>query len=355
MSEPRSAQRRSPSWALAMGLTVAACGFTAATPGAPDASSPGDIAPDVAPDAASAVFTPAPFDDTYDAHNVLKNQCSNTMHIVGSEPVEPGRYPVAIFLVGTNAHFDAPPLVDHILPILASHGFVVGSLEYENSTLFGAAQSCGLYRDNSACMVRNDKDYVAGERRSAIARLCGRANADCSKGVVFLGHSQGGLTSLQAFRSTPVMPPGTAPMPRLVAVAPMGVGPTAHVAGVSIIDLRDCTTAATLAVDPHEVLAINGEHDLPFNGPDADQAGGQSALETVTGRTCEAPTWDCRGPDGDGYVLVKDSQVSTGHAGHGYMDVPGEAFGEPNWRSPENTDAWGIHSVAAWLKARTEK
>jgi len=338
---------------LVAALAVAACSSNAA-PDSPDAAAAPDASRDAAADAPPSVFTPTPFSDTYDAHSVLANRCGHVMNIAGSEPAEPGHYPLAIFLVGTNAQYDGPGIVDHVLPLLASHGFVAASLAYENATLFGAAQNCSLYQDNASCMVRNDGDYVAGDRRSALARLCGRAKVDCGKGVVVLGHSQGGLTALQTFHFAPVTPPPGEPAPRFVAAAPMGVGPTGYLLGIPVIHLDGCVTAATLAVDPHELLVVNGENDAYFNGPHADPAGGQAALEAVTGRTCAAPSWDCRGPDGDGYVLVKKTQTSTGRATHGYMDEPGGgAFEEPNWSSAETTDAWGLDSTTRWLKAQT--
>ena len=349
------ATQRPTRYAVFATVVVAACGSNPSL-GVPDAPAVPDAraAVDAAVDAAPAVYTPVPFADTYDAHSVLLNKCNQLMHVAGSAPAESGRYPLAIFLVGTNAKYDGPGIVDHVLPLLASHGFVAASVEYENSTLFGAAQNCSLYQDNASCMIRNDLDYVVGERHSALARLCARTKADCSKGVVVLGHSQGGLTALQMFEVTPAAPPATEPMPRLVAAAPMGVGPTGYLLGVPVIHLDACVSAATLAVDPHALLVVNGENDAFFNGPDADPAGGQQALEAVTGRTCAAPTWDCRGPDGDGFVLVEKTQTSTGRATHGYMDLPGGgAFEEPNWSSPLNVDAWGLESVTRWLKRQT--
>jgi hypothetical protein len=346
---------RSRCAALTTTLVIAACGANG-DPGSPDATASPDAPGDATVDVAPAAFVPMPFDDTYEAHDVLSNRCDHLVHIAGSEPTEPGRYPLAIFLVGTNAQYAGPGIVDHVLPLLASHGFVAASLEYQNATLFGAAQNCNLYQDNASCMVRNDGDYVHGDRRSALARLCGRADVDCGKGVVVLGHSQGGLTALQTFRFAPVTPPGGEPVPKLVAAAPMGVGPTGYLLGVAVIHLDACVAAATLAVDPHELLVVNGENDAYFNGPHADPAGGQIALEAVTGRACPGPSWDCRGRGGDGYVLVKKSQTSTGRATHGYMDEPGVgAFEEPTWSSPENPDAWGLDSTARWLFAQTRQ
>ena len=108
-------------------------------------------------------------------------------------------------------------------------------------------------------------------------------------------------------------------------------------------------------IDPSKLLVINGENDAHFNGPNEDAVGGDQALESVTGRECPVPSWDCRGPEGDGYVLVKKTQTSTNRATHGYMDLPGVgAFLEPNWSSPLTTDAWGLYSMARWLKARTQ-
>jgi len=346
--------------ARARGLVLA---VVAGLSGACDSASP-DAAPQ--PDASASsdaevdaqlTFTPVRFDGHYYAHSVLRNRCDRFTHMVGSEPVEPGRYPVAIFVVGTSGVHDGPGIVDHVLPALAQQGFVAASLDYENETLFGAAQNCNLYRDNASCMIRNDADHVAGERRSAIAQLCARPKADCSKGVVLFGHSQGGMTAIQAFQFDPVQPPIGEPLPRLVAVAPMGVGPLGYIAGIRMIDVRECMTADTIAVAPTRLMVVNGETDRYFNGPDGDQAGGQIALETVTGRICAAPSWDCRDAAGDGYVLVKPSELSHGRAAHDYMHdfnaSPVVAFGEPNWISPANLAPWGLYATARWLKAHT--
>jgi len=350
--------RRGWPLAVAAGLALIACDSTATE--APDAGPGADASTglDAAVDAAPAVYTPVPFEAAYDGHRVLLNRCDRRMKIVGSEPTEPGRYPLAIFLVGTSGIFDGAGIVDHVLPALAAQGFVAASIQYENSTLFGAAQNCSLYQDNARCIVRNDADHTGGERRSAIAQLCGRERADCSKGVVVLGHSQGGMTAVQMFRFTPVAPPVGEPMPRLVAAAPMGVGVAGYLAGIRVINLGDCMAADTLAVDPGRLLVVNGENDRYFSGPDADQAGGQRALEAVTGRSCPSSSTDCRGAGGDGWVLIQPSELTTGKAAHDYMHDhdadPVEPFAEPSWISPGTTAPWGIHSTARWLKAQTE-
>lgn len=325
---------------------VAACG--ANEPAAPDATVSID-----AGDASDPTRTPVRFDAEYYGHSWVWNRCDRVLRMTGSEPMEPGRYPVAIFLVGTSGDHDYPGIVENVLPALARQGFVAASLEYENATLLGAAQNCNLYRDNAACMVRNELDHVGSERRSAVAQLCGRAQADCGKGVVFLGHSQGGLTAVQAFRFAPIAPPSPEPMPVLTAVAPMGVGPAGYVLGQRVIDLSECMAATSLAIDPNALLVINGEHDAFFNGPTGDQAGGQDALELVTGRQCAGPTWDCRGADGDGYVLVKPEEVSTGRAEHEFMTIPEHSFAEPNWIAADNHAAWSLANVAGWLRSRT--
>ena len=335
-----------------------ACACDAASSGSPDASmgpdAPGLV--DTGADAAPPVYTPVPFAGQYAAHRVLTNRCDRAMNIVGSEPAEPGRYPVAIFLVGTSGIFDGPGIVEHVLPALTKQGFVAASLQYENSTLFGAAQNCSLYQDNAECMVRNDADYVDGERRSAIAQLCGRAKADCSKGVVVLGHSQGGMTALQTFRFTPATPPADEPMPKLVAAAPMGVGAAGYLAGIRVINLDACMTADTIVADKSKLLIVNGEHDRYFSVPGVEPAGNQVPLETVTGRHCAVPSWDCRGATGDGWVLVQPSELTTGLAVHDYMHDhgadPATPFAEPNWISPDTTAPWGLYSTARWLRAQ---
>jgi len=335
-------------------MTAAAC--DAASSSAPDASAPPDAELDAGIDAPPPVFTPVPFSGQYYAHRVLTNRCDRVMGIVGSEPAEPGRYPLAIFVVGTSGIYDGPGVLDNILPALAKQGFVAASLEYENTTLFGAAQNCTLYQDNAECMVRNDADYVGGEHRSAIAQLCSRDQADCSKGVVVIGHSQGGMTAVQMFRFIPVAPPAGAPIPRFVAAAPMGVGTAGYVAGIRVVNTSGCMSADNIFVEKTKLFVVNGENDRYFNGPDANQAGGQADLETVTGRSCAAPSWDCRGPGGAGWVLVKPSELTTGVAPHDYMHDhnadPVEPFAEANWIAPDTTAPWGLYSTARWLRAQ---
>jgi hypothetical protein len=336
--------------ALAAAVLVAACGSPAVPPDVLDAG-----AHDAATaDAGTVALTPAPFDARYDAHSALRNRCDRSLHLAGSEPLEPGRYPVAIFLVGTRGRHDYPGIVQNILPALARQGFVAASLEYENGELFGAAQNCNLYRDNASCMVRHERDHVAGERHSAVAQLCGRAHADCGKGVVFLGHSQGGLTALQAFRFAPVRPPAPEPMPRLVAAAPLGIGVFGFLFGQQVLDLSGCMGTASLPLAPGRLLAVNGENDAFFNGAKADQAGGQAALEAVTGRACSAPSWDCRDGSGAGWLLVKPAQLSTGTAEHEFMSVPGGSFAEPTWADERTAEPWSLSGIARWLRAQAD-
>ncbi len=334
-------------------LAIAACDHAA--PDAPDAS--GAEIDATVPVDAIATYTPVPFEGHYDAHSVLRNKCDRSLGITGSEPMEPGRYPVAIFLVGTSGKYAGTGVVENVLPALARQGFIAASLEYENATLFGAAQNCNLYRDNASCMVRNDDDYVTGERKSALAQLCGRPNADCGKGVVVLGHSQGGMTAVQMLRIPPIEPPSGEPMPELVAAAPIGVGPVGYFAGIQVVDVRACMTFDN--IPPTRMFAVNGENDRYFNGPDANQAGGQIALETVTGQHCDPPSWDCRAPEssaapGTGYALVKPSELTHMRAAHDFMHdfnvSPTVEFAEPNWISPDNAAPWSLYSTARWLR-----
>ena len=324
-------------------------------PPAPEADAgPADVDAGADEDAgADAGLAVVAFNDGYDGHSWVWNNCSRSMRLTGSEPESGGPYPVAIFLVGTNGEYGYPGIVGYVLPILASHGFVAASLEYENGTAFGAAQNCNLYRDNASCMVRNADDYADGGTHSAVARLCSRAKADCGKGVVLLGHSQGGLTAVQAFQHAPVAPPAGVPLPRLVAAAPMGVGDKGYVAGVQVVDLTSCMDPPSLPVDQDRLLVVNGENDKFFGGPAADQDGGQTELEAITTLACPRPSWDCRRANGSGYLLVQGAQVSSGVAGHEYMSVAPVSFGEPNWISRTNPEPWALDNVAAWLKAQT--
>jgi len=107
------------------------------------------------------------------------SSCGTTYSIQGKEPSTPGSYPVFIYLVGTSETYNnaqATAAVDY----MSSHGYVAATVQYASAT-FG---------DCTALTARSKCIFDATSASSAVAALCARADAACSKGIVVAGFSQ---------------------------------------------------------------------------------------------------------------------------------------------------------------------
>ena len=106
--------------------------------------------------------------------------CGTNYSIQGKEPSSLGTYPVFVYMVGTSESYtnaSALAAVDE----MAGRGYVAATVQYASST-FG---SCSTLTARSKCI------FDSTSSTSAVAALCSRAKADCSKGIVVAGFSQG--------------------------------------------------------------------------------------------------------------------------------------------------------------------
>jgi len=133
---------------------------------------------------ATLAHTPAAFSmpNSYYGTSSFGGSCSAfaAQDMLGHEPTAAGRYPVAVWLTGTLADF-AGEGAQEFTKSMASLGFVAATVEYTNYNY----ASCGTLKTRASCV------FNASSANSAIAKLCARSKADCSKGIVVAGIRQG--------------------------------------------------------------------------------------------------------------------------------------------------------------------
>ena len=247
---------------------------------------------------------------------------STTYNIQGTEPAS-GRHPVFIYTVGTveawnNAQAQAA------VAEMAAKGFVAATVQY-NSGVFGTC---------SQILAKARAIYDSSSASSAVAKLCSRATADCSKGIVVAGFSQGSVIAINAknFDS------------RVRAAYGMG----AH-SQYSIYDTDSCMKNGTHALPSSNLRIVNGDVDIfPGGNPVAVRVSSQN----VTGRSCGLTAYSCLGSNGSGWIMVRGSQVNDWSADHCYQRRSGGCLGSQNdldtgWRS--GTANWGLKANLNWL------
>jgi dienelactone hydrolase len=112
--------------------------------------------------------------------------CSGSARIYGNEPAAVGKYPVVLYTHGTlGVHngAEAKAFVDRA----AQRGFVAASVSYD-SIFYFSARGLDL---NARC--------IYGPGNSALARVCARPKADCSR-LSVAGFSQGAALAIRATR-----------------------------------------------------------------------------------------------------------------------------------------------------------
>jgi hypothetical protein len=254
--------------------------------------------------------------------------CNTTKNISGAEPSAPGKYPVYVHIGGTVESYSSnwsKAAVNNA----ASKGFVAASIQYDNSS-FG---SCSTINQRAQCM------FNPNNVNSAIAMLCSRAKADCSKGIVTGGLSQGSIISVLSrnFDS------------RIRASMGQGTGATYTAA----YNLASCMADGKHEQPGSRLRIINGEKDMFVGGTQAKAA---ASAELVTGVSCEPGSQSCLQPNGSGWYVVKNNQVLDGLADHCFMGFGGvnsvQCSGlqvDANYLN--GNEPWALNPTIDWLKA----
>jgi hypothetical protein len=210
------------------------------------------------------------------------------MDIVGAEPVDPGTYPVFVYVTGTTMAFNAGEALA-ITDSMAKRGFVAATVQYAN----GSYPTCSAMKTKASCI------FDRNSANSAISKLCARAKADCSQGIVVSGFSQGAnLSALSKNYDSRVR----------------GAYLIGHGNKASIIDVSSCANNSATVLLPSEMRSINGENDQYFGG---SQSGVRNQLQAVTGVSCAGT--NCLKPDGSGWFIVTNPTVADGKADHCYF------------------------------------
>ncbi len=255
--------------------------------------------------------------------------CSSSYAITAVEPSTAGTYPVFIYLVGTTENHDNAA-AKAAVNAMAAKGYVAASVDYATSQ-FG---TCSVLAGKANCIFKPDSPS------SAVSQLCSRAKADCSKGIVVAGFSQGSVLALLAKNFDA----------RVQAVYGLGMSDK-----YSAYDLSSCVTPGKRTLASDRLRAVDGERDNYAGG---SQAKVQSALQALTGLTCPAGSYGCLSANQSGWVIAGNRQVADGSADHCYTRASGDCFGSQNsvdaaWNS--GSAAWAKDPNLSWLAGFTRK
>ncbi len=296
---------------LSLALATTACADLDHDPGPEDQ---GQIA--------QAVTTTA-FTATYTGQGNNATTCNTSFSISGQEPTTAGTFPVFIYTIGTSETFTNASATAAVAS-MASRGFVAATVAYSS----GAFGNCSAISGKARCI------FNSGSATSAISTLCARAKADCSKGVVVGGFSQGAVIATLAknFDS------------RVQAAWGMGDGVT-----YSIFGLTSCMGNGNRTLTSDRLRAVDGEKDQ-FIGPTASNV--RSQFLTLTGLSCGSTATNCLQSNGSGWYIVQNAQVGDGSADHCYMRKTGDCSGSQNsldttWQT--GTDPWTMNANLDWL------
>ena len=275
----------------------------------------------------TAAFAQTSFSATYKGGST--SLCGTTYNIVGKEPSTTGRYPVYVHIGGTGEPYSGAWAMAAVDAMVAK-GFVAATVEYDN----GSFGTCSTIGQRAKCI------FNPANTNSAIAKLCARAKADCSKGVVTGGLSQGSIISVLSrnFDS------------RIRASMGQGTGSTYTVA----YNLESCMANGKHTQPGDRLRIINGERDMFVGGTESIA---RSQAELVTGLKCSglSPT-QCFRANGSGWAVVKDYQVNDLFADHCFMGLgtygaqcTGVLAVDTNYRY--GSGAWALPATANWLKS----
>jgi len=255
---------------------------------------------------------------TYTGYDPSTMACGKTQHLLVFEPAAPGKYPVMIYTVGTLGIYDADE-GRLVASEMAKRGFIAASAEYATADLQNDLASCSTLDAKTAC--------IYGHRStSAVNVLCNLANADCSRGVVAGGMSQGAAIAAFAQNYDP----------DVRAAWVMGFGGNASC-------WRELPQDRLRIVDGTEQKQID--------------------LEGATG--CYAFGHHCFRANGSGWYMVQDSELESGQSAHCYYVAPWPNGGalqwcnnyppngfDPGW-APPSTLPWSLDTNLDWLASFT--
>jgi len=236
----------------------------------------------------------------------------------------PGPYPVFMWTPGTYQSFQ-DVMAYTLITQMAARGFLAASVQYSN---YNTIQSCPDY------VARAESIYNTSRLTSAAGAICSLTGADCNKGIVTAGISQGGMISVLAKNYAPSVRASFA----------MSISDY-NKSGIGV--KLDCVDKPFTAIPANRLMIVNGQNDPYF--------GGQTPLENVSGFACPSGSTQCWSPDGSGagWYIIQNSQVVDGNAEHCYQlsgDCSSGKVWDKNWYLP-STFNWSLKPNLDWLSS----
>lgn len=270
------------------------------------------------------------FSMNYTGASTSGGSCGTNYSISGVEPATTGTtYPVYIYMVGTNESYNNGSAMATV-NAMAAKGYVAATVNYATSQ-FG---NCSVLSAKSSCI------FNPNSNASAVSQICSRANADCSKGIVVGGFSQGSILALLAKNYDS----------RVQAAYGTGMSNK-----YSVYDLSSCVSNGKRTLTSDRLRAVDGEKD---NFAGGSQSSVQASLKSVTGLTCASGSYACMNSNNSGWIIAKNSEVADRSADHCYMRASGDCLGSQNsldsgWKS--GTANWQMNANLEWLDKFTTK
>jgi hypothetical protein len=267
------------------------------------------------------------FTATYTGQGVAATTCNTSFNIDGEEPTAAGTYPVFLYMVGTTETFNNASATAAVQG-MANRGYVAATIQYDsgefgNCTQIGGKAQC-IFNPNSST--------------SAVEVLCSRAKADCSKGIVVGGFSQGAVIATLAKNTDS----------RVQAAWGMGDG----VSYTQIFNLSACMANGNRTLPSDRLRAVNGQGDEFTGNTEATQ---QTNMQSLTGFTCASGATSCLQSNGSGWIIVQNAQTEANDADHCYMRDGGclasQNSLDTGWEN--GSDNWELNANLNWLQGFT--
>jgi pimeloyl-ACP methyl ester carboxylesterase len=296
-----------------------------------------------APAARADTLPVVPFQATYRGYNPWDewngsqpDKCTESQPIYGSEPAAAGTYPVLLYMHGTYADWGGNQEGQRVVALAAAQGFVAPAPTYDSWLTLSPN---GVDR-HAQCM------FSPAASANAVAQVCARAKADCSRGILVAGFSQGGAIAARAANFS-------------------GDVRAAWVMGVSgpAISAALAAPAGTRVLPDDRVRIDVGEADVDTTDATTGKVTGMqlNALNAVSGSGCSTPS--CLRPDGSGYYVVQNSDVADGVADHCYwqsvatQNPANSCVWTPTFDPgfpPPSTKPWSLPANLDWLRAQLQ-
>jgi pimeloyl-ACP methyl ester carboxylesterase len=256
-------------------------------------------------------------------------------------PAGTGKHPLLIYTVGTLDNFQNP-VVHAILRAAAERGFVAVSANYDNNFVLG----CDNLAAKAKCL------YAPGEPASLAAKMCGRADVDCSRGIAVAGHSQGAQLALVAGNHHPEVRAAVGLGATCDYFFGFGAGDNPGICDPAVATSA-CLLDASTALPADRIRLVDGLDEVCYSTSTqpCGLAAGQGELQRMSGRSCGPEAMSCLAPNGSGWLVVPNTVPTKGSAHHTWF-ADDQGVLDPSF-APPSSEPWSLGPNLDWLRAFT--